>query len=838
MILTSKIKGFFLGITGICILDGIAANAQQSTNLAHAVWIGDARTQPVLDSLMYEDDPAPLFRKEFVADKIVQSATLYITAAGYYSATVNGTALTANYCDPAWTDFRKRVYYAEYDIKDQLLKGKNCISVMLGNGFYNSLPLAFWGKYNLRDELATGRPMLLAKVKVVYTNGETTEVVTDKSWKYAYGPVIRNNVYLGEVYDARKAINGNALAGFDDKSWKPAIEKAGPGGQLQPAFFPHIQAIAERQPVKISKGPKGEYVADMGVNFTGTFKIRLRGNEGDTIRFLFGERSYKNGSVNPMTAVAGQIKEKGRGGPGAPALAAQGGMYIFGKEREVEYSPVFSYRVYRYMEITGLRYKPDNKDITGIVLSTNVERKNSFATSNGLINSIQQMIGRTFLSNLMSVQSDCPGREKFAYGGDMKATGEAFVYNYGMQSFYKKVLYDWVDAYQDSVFIDAAPYIGLKYCGLNFESSIFDVQYNLFQYYGDTALVREMYDFDLQWMDKAARIHPSGIVDKGLSDHESIVNVPVQLLGTAAYLRTAQIMKTFAVVMNDRKNEQRFAALEEKIRSSLKDMYWSGSASSELIDRQSREASMAYINSLPEKERIAATEALKNTKDAFNKQTLYALLLYCDVVPAQDKPKVVELLLKAIDEAPAGHFTTGIFGTKYILDELSKYGHADKVYNIVNSTAFPGWGFMIKNGATTQWETWKESDDIYSNCHPMFGSVSGWFYKWLAGIRPVTPGFSKFVIAPSLPAGLSQVRCSYESPHGTIIANWDKKGKGYQFTVTVPAGSVATFQLPTARLRKIGLQNTTGSTSFSPYVQADGTYAFNLEAGSYIITAE
>nr|WP_121271369.1 family 78 glycoside hydrolase catalytic domain [Pedobacter schmidteae] len=831
----------------LCLAIGIGSGQCQDTvnriiagneELSTASWIGDAREQPKLDSLMYEDDPAPIFRKEFVAGRSIRSATLYITAAGYYSATINGKTLSDNYCDPAWTDFRKRIYYTRYDIKDKLQQGKNCISVMLGNGFYNSLPMTFWGQYNLRNALATGRPMLLAKLKIVYTNGQTTEIVTDRNWKYATGPVMRNNVYLGEVYDARKEIVGVALPGFNDEQWKAAVEKDGPGGKLQPAFFEPIQVIAIRQPVKIMGAPKGTYVIDMGVNFTGTFSIKLQGREGDTIRFRFGERIYNDNTLNPMTAVAGQIKKKGIGGPGAPALAVQGGMYIFGKDSIIEYSPVFSYRVYRYMEISGLRSAPDAKDIKGLALSSNVERKNNFTTSNSLINSIQQMVTRTFLSNLMSVQSDCPGREKFSYAGDMKATSEAFIYNFQMQNFYKKTLHDWVDSYQDSVFIDAAPYVGLKYCGLNFESAIFDLQHHLFQYYADTALIREMYDFNLRWMDKAARIHPSGIVDKGLSDHESLVNVPVQLLGTAAYLRSAQIMKEFSMILNNNRNEKRFAALEEKIRNSLREMYWSGDASADLLNRQSRQASMVYINTLPKKEQEAAILKLNSTKEAFNKQTFYALLLYCDVIPEKEKKQVVELLLKAVADAPAGHFTTGIFGTKYILEVLSMYGHADKVYEIVNSTAYPGWGFMIKNGATTQWETWAESDDVYSNCHPMFGSISGWFYKWLAGIRPVTPGFKKFIIAPVLPESLSQVKCTYESPQGTIVANWNKKDTTSIFNVSVPAGSVATFQLPATHTRKVKVKNINTGTSFTPVINKDGTCKFDLVKGTYIITSE
>ena len=805
-------------------------------DLADAHWIGDAKLQPGSDSLFYLDDPAPLFRREFTVNEVVKSATLYITAAGYYSAIINQFPLDKNYCDPAWTDFSKRVYYTQYDITDKIKTGENAIGVTLGNGFYNPLPLKFWGNLNLRDYLPTGRPVFIAKIKIEYVTGKTEELITNQQWEYAYGPIMRNNVYLGEVYDARKEIAGWNTSNFNDTTWSPAIEKAGPGGQLIKTFFPNIQEIDRKKPVKIISDKDGKYIADMGVNFTGTFKIRLCGLSGDTIRFRFGERVYPNGELNPMTAVAGQIKEKGKGGVGAPDIAEQGGMYIFGDNREVWYSPAFSFRVFRYMEISGLKYKPTITDIEGIALGTNVLGKNSFSCSSKLVNSIQEATTRAFISNLMSVQSDCPGRERFGYGGDLYNIGESFILNYNMQSFYRKTLYDWVDAVTDSVFIDCAPNVGLKYCGINFEASILELQDKLLTYYGDTAIIRELYDFDLNWMAKAARMFPSGIVENGLGDHESLVNVPVQLIGTAAYLNSAQIMVRISDLMGEQKNKQCFIELERKIKNNLVEMYWNAT-SYDLINRQSREASLLYINTLPEKAKIEATEKLNNSEELFNKQTLYAVFLYFDILPENDKKVALERLLKALDEAPAGHFTNGIFGLKYILEALSQNGYSDRVFEIVNSPEFPGWGFMVDHGATTLWETWKESDDIYSNCHGMFGSVSGWFYRWIGGIRPMAayPGFKKFTIAPTIPKQLSYSKCSYESPLGMIVSNWEKAGKKYTFLVAVPQGATAIFELPFRNPSKISVRRSIDNTSFSPSIQANGTCSFELKQGQYEI---
>jgi alpha-L-rhamnosidase len=823
----------------IIVLVAIATNVlaqksprSNSDNFASAQWISDQSQIYIADSLLYGDFPAPLFRKTFSTTNKVNKATLFITAAGYYCAYINGSELDQNYCDPAWTDFSKRIYYAEYDITNQLNSTINTIGVTIGNGFYNPLPMKMWGYLNLRKYLTIGQPMFIANIRLEYDNGKTENISTDKSWKFAYGPLIRNNVYFGEIYDARKEIQDWDKTSFNDTDWKQANERVGPSGKLQKTFFPYIQEIDVKKPIQISEQKGKKYLVDMGVNFTGTFKIKMHGQRGDTIRFRFGERIYPNGEINTLTAVAGQLKEKGKGGAGAPDLAEQMGVYIFGNNKDVWYSPIFSFRVYRYMEISGMKYQPSKDDIQGIALSTNVEHKNSFSCSSKLINSIQDASRRTFLSNLMSVQSDCPGREKFGYGGDLYTSDEAFITNFNMQTFYHKVLYDWVDAVNDSDFIDTAPFNGMKFCGISFEASTIELQDKLLKYYADTTFIREMYDFDLRWMKKVERIYPKGIVEKGLGDHESLVNVPVQLIGTASYLNAAQIMVKIASMMGDSQNKTHFEQLESIIKSKLLELYWNNT-STDYINQQSREASIVYINLLPEKEKAKELERLKNTKELFNKQTLYAVFLYFDILPEKDKKVALDSLLKAIDKAPAGHFTTGIFGTKYILEALSKNGYVDKVFNIVNSTTFPGWGFMVDHGATTLWETWKESDNVYSNCHPMFGSVSAWFYRYLAGIRPNldNPGFKAFTIAPTIPSDLSHVNCEYNSPYGKIISNWKKEKNGNLiFNIEIPKGSIATIILPVKMTTEIKVQD-----QISKKTSKKSTKIFDLTSGEYII---
>jgi len=769
----------------------------------NAQWITYGRELPASDSLFYLDDPAPLFRKTFTPESKIKKATLLITAAGYYKATLNGDPIGKNELDPAWTDFSKRIFYSEYDVTSLLSDSENCLGVSLGNGFYNPLPLRKWGRRNLREDLTVGKPVFIAKLLVTYENGKTEEVVSDATWKYAYGPIIKNDVYLGVVYDARKEIKGWNLPGFDDSSWNFAQMGDNPGGQLQKTFFPPVQVTQEITPVEIYSPEAGIYIADMGVVFTGTFRMKLSGKTGDTITFRFGERIYEDGKLNPMTTVAGQIKRKGVGGPGAPDIAWQTDSYIFGDDAEAWFVPDFTYHTYRYMEIKGLEKEPLISDITGLFIHSNVVNNNSFTCSSDLLNSIQEATVRTFLANLVSVQSDCPAREKFGYGGDLNATSESFIYNFDMQSFYRKTIYDWVDAMNDTVFVDTAPFTGIQYCGISWESAFITTQYYLYLYYNDTDIIKELYELNKKWMDKAARLHPEGIVNKGLSDHESMEPVPVQLTGTAHYLQCAQIMQTFASVMGDSENEQKYAKLAEKLKSIIKAEFWD-----------------------------------KPVTGRINRQTLFSTLLYHGIIPAGELDAAKDSLLKAVQNGPSGHFNTGIFGTKYVLETLSENVSAGNVFTIVNSTAFPGWGFMIDNGATTIWETWKESDNTFSNCHPMFGTVTEWFYRWLAGIRPdpENPGFKQFILGPSTPEGLEYVNCNYFSPYGEIVSNWKKLNPGTtQYEITIPAKSSANVILPIGQSQKITIKS--NDSNFKPEkIGSLQTGNFELGEGEYLIT--
>jgi len=395
-----------------------------TSNDWHGQWINDGRDNPDKDEDFYKDDPAPLFRKAFNLDKKVHRARLYISGLGYYSASLNGRPVGDHQLDPAWTIYSKRIFYSTYDLTDQLTMGNNCLGVTLGNGWYNPLPLRMWGRRNLRQHLTVGRPLFIAQLNVEFSDGSSTAIVTDSSWKVTEGPVRQNSIFLGEIYDARKEIPGWNQPGLDDSTWTQATVAQAPTGSLQAQPLPPIKITTTFKPVRISKPNEGVFIFDMGQNFTGWIRLSLDVPRGTTLKLRYGELLHKDGTLNPMTSVCGQIKGKRKskdgqtisvGGPGAPEIAWQTDTYIAKGGGPEIYTQRFTFHAFRYVEMVGYPETPTPDILQALRLNTAVDEVGTFSCSNELFNQIQQMCKQTFLSNIMSVQSDCPHRERFGY---------------------------------------------------------------------------------------------------------------------------------------------------------------------------------------------------------------------------------------------------------------------------------------------------------------------------------------------------------------------------------------------------------------------------------------
>ena len=413
-----------------------------------AKWINDGKPAPVADGDFYKFDPAPLFRKEFILDKPVKQARLYISGLGYYEASINGNRIGDHILDPGWTNYSNRVYYSTYDVAAQLQNGANCLGVMLGNGWYNPLPMKMWGRLNLRESLTVGRPRFIAQLEMTYADNSIKTIVSDENWRVAEGPILRNNIFLGEVYDACKEIVGWNKVGGDASAWASAsVVVREPIGRLQAQPLPAIKVTETIRPIGVTEPAEGVYIVDMGQNFTGLASFKFDLPAGTMVTLRYGELLYQDGTLNPMTSVCGQIKgTRNDSLESSPGIAWQSDVYFARGQGPESYTPRFTFHAFRYIEMTGLPEKPEPDIVTGLRLHTDVKPVGEFSCSNELFNAIQKMCQQTFLNNIISVQSDCPHRERFGYGGDLVNTNEALMFNYDMANFYAKAVTDWMTA--------------------------------------------------------------------------------------------------------------------------------------------------------------------------------------------------------------------------------------------------------------------------------------------------------------------------------------------------------------------------------------------------------
>jgi len=770
-------------------------------------WISDGKPLPEKDADFYHDDPAPLFRREFKVSASVKDARLYLSALGYVHTRLNGRAVSDHHLEPLWTLPNKRVFYSVYDVSEELAQGSNCLGVTLGNGWYNPLPLRMWGHVNLRERLPIGRPQFIAQLVIEYTDGSQQVVASDSTWKVAPGPILRNSIYLGETVDARRAVEGWDKPGLDDRTWDAARIAPTPGGRLQVRPLPPIKVTASVKPVRITEPVDGVYIVDMGQNFGGWARFTFNVTQGTQITIRYGELLYENGTLNPMTSVCGQIKRNEPTPDGSPPIAWQTDTYIARGNGPETYTPLFTFHAFRYIEITGLPTRPSLDEIAGLRMHSAVKPVGSFSCSNDLFNRIQAMCQWTFLSNLFGVQSDCPHRERFGYGGDSVATSDAFILNYDMANFYAKAARDWHDsALPNGMLTDTAPSVGIQYCGVGWAMAHPHLQVQLYRYYADRRIVEEQYATSKRWLDLVRDQNQDHIVRQGLHDHEALEQEESPAMITPLYCESARMLSRLAHILGKEEEAEQYGRLADDIRNVYVD------------------------NFLAEGTGVVASGI----------QSAQAFALFLDMLPTDERTAALTSLVRNIIDKHNGHLTTGIFGTRYTLDVLSRQGRADVVHDMVNLRSFPGWGYMLEQGATTLWEHWEFNDNTFSHNHPMFGSVSQWFYNWLGGIEPDLDavGFDKFTFQPQFLDGLDWVRCTYRSIRGPITCDWTRQGNRITLDLHVPVNTSATLVLPaTSGITENG-RLATDARGVEEISDQDGVTKFRLGSGQYHFIAD
>ena len=708
-----------------------------------AEWITGSYVVPGEDDYAahFADAPAPVLKRVFtLAEKPVKHAVWRIASPGMYDASVNGKRVNA-VALPIWTAFDRRVLEDEYDVTALVKGGANTLTLELGNGWWNPLPMKMWGVYNLRKTLPHGTPTARATLEVEFADGTAERIVTDGAWQAAEGSVLRNNLYLGEKRDMRRTGDGAPC--------QPArIAKDAPKGNVLPRGEMPPVVVYDRWKAKSVKAlPNGNWIVDMGVNFAGTIRATLKGmHDGDVVTFRYGELLHPDGTVNVMTGVCGQQK---RSAANPPGLAEQKDTVICPESESFIYEPRFTFHGFRYVEVAGLRETPSQEDFEALAWSADVKDSASFECSDEKVNLLRETCRRTFRSNLQGVQSDCPARERFGYGGDLAATAESLILNYDMAAFYRKVVRDRCDMEAlHGVFTSTSPAVfpedGLKGLGKNYRFGwgvdapiVVDL---LLRYYGDTKTMREAYPALRRFLLHCEEAFDVNHVPPCIGDHEALEKADVVTTAQCHYHQFLKLTAKFARILGETADADRFEATAKELEAVFA-------------------AAARYV---PAKGFVGN-----------GRQGEECFAIYHKMLPPDDCDAAYGILRENV----IGHeyaLSTGIFSTQYLLEILLARGDAEIAGKVLAHKGFPGWFYMLDSGATTLWETWAPSDNIYSQNHPMFGSCAAWLMRGILGIQIADDavGCDKVRIEPHAVAGITWANGHLDTPKGRISVSW------------------------------------------------------------------
>lgn len=700
-------------------------------------------------------------RKDFSTNKEVEDAIIFVSGLGHYELTLNGEKMGDSEFAPMWSDYDKTVYYNAYDVTNNLTKD-NTIGVLLGNGFFNEQG----GRYK-KLQVSFGPPTLFFKMIIRYKDGTKEEIVSNKNWKYALSPITYNDMFGGESYDARLELDGWDMSGFDDSNWNNVIVQASPKGKLKPQTADPIK-IMESFNMKSSKKVGNSYVFDMGQNLSGFPMIKIRGKKGDVIKLTVGENINNDGSVNQSQSGAPHFYE----------------YTLKGGEEEI-WHPRFSYYGYRYIQVEGAKpeVNNDNRNLPLLLELKSCFTYNSapqtgyFRSSNEIFNDAHRIIINAIKSNMQSVFTDCPHREKLGWLEEVHLNGPGLLYNFNLTRFAPKIMQDIRDAQLPNGLVpDIAPEYVVFDGGFRdspeWGSTAVIFPFMYYEFYGDNSLIVEYYDVMKKYVDYLSSTATKHIVSHGLGDwYDYNVNfsagtsrnTPIPLSATMHYYMDIDYLVQAAEMLKKEEDIAFYSDLREKVKTSYNKEFFN-----------------------------------KDTKQyGTGSQASNAMSLFINVVPPEFKREVLNNLVEDIKNH-GYKLTTGDVGNRYLYQVLSQNGLDEIMYKMHNHKEVPGYGFQIQFGATTLTEQWDPRNGNSWN-HFMMGQIEEWFYKSLAGINVDNDsnlGFQNIVIAPKPVGDLKFVEAHYNSLYGKITVDWKIENDNFTMTITIPENCKAKVYLP------------------------------------------
>jgi alpha-L-rhamnosidase len=768
-----------------------------------AEWISFKDTSPVhKDRKNLFLPPARHYRKHFQAGKAVERATLYASALGIYEWHMNGARVGDAFFEPGWSDYIKRAYYRAHDVTSHLRHGTNALGAIVAEGWYSGYLgyglLVGYGPYKSGRDFYGKTPAVLAQLEIEYTDGTRERIITDSSWQVsADGPIREADFLMGETFDARRdrtdwyfpdgAIewkweqavfaedNGSTKAPFFDNEGEREVELGfQKPTRMQAYSAPPIRITEELKARRITEPKPGAYIFDLGQNFAGTVRLKVKGPAGMKVQLRFGEMLHPDGRL--MTENLRRARATDH--------------YILRGDPEGEtWEPRFTYHGYQFVEVTGLQSKPALEMITGLVLHNDTPLTGFFECSDEVMTKFWKNTVWTQRANFIEAPTDCPQRdERLGWMGDAQIYARTATYNADVAAFFTK----WLDDVEESqrsfgAYPDYAPYpMGHGAPGQTWGTAWTDAgvicPWTIWHVYGDTRVIERHWASMTRFMEWRKRRAPDF---KGRSDGNTWgdwLNVneptPIELIDAAYFKHTADLMALMARATGRDKEAGDYDQLQRRI-----------------IEQFARD----YHN---------ADGSLK-----VNTQTAHVLSLAFGLVTGTAAKERADRLAEMI--AKNNHrMATGFLGTKWLLPALTEQGHHDLAVRLFQSRNFPSWGYAVVNGANTVWERWdsytkeegfgRHNAAMNSFSHYAFGAAMEWGFRALAGIDTADPGYKRILIRPGAPTigsnpdqtAIDWVKAEYASIRGPIAVAWRNGADQFQLDLTIPANTSAEIFLP------------------------------------------
>lgn len=758
--------------------------------------------------------PATMFRQSFTLKSKPVKARLYATCHGIYQAYINGVETDGRRFAPEHTTYEKYLCYQTYDVTGLCRRGSNAVALYVGDGWY-------MGSHTLPDTKKNDfTHAVLFQLEVDYQDGSRETVCSGAGTKASYGPVLSSDLFAGERYDASKEQTGWNEAGFDDSSWA-ACETGNYGyGNLKAQLGEPVVAVRELPVVKVLHSPKGETILDFGQNMAGRVRMKVNAPAGTVITLEHCEVLDKEGNYFNNIMSAGGVGEG----------CDQKDEYISSGEPAI-YEPLFTYHGFRYVRVTGVEVRAE--DFTAVVLTSKKEDLGTFLTSDSRLNRLYKNIRWSQTSNMLSIPTDCPQREKAGWTGDMLVYAGTAMLNEDCNAFFSRWLCN-MSMEQDCYgiipmvvpLVGSYPAMGRRMhmmygvegngTSSGWGDAAVAVPYAMYRIMGDIEILRQQYGCMRRWVDYIIRQAAAG-----KPENSTLPDEIERYLWDTGYHYGEWLVPSQNKNGLDVKNMKTIMEMSASYTAPI--FGWNSVRTfSEIAEILSEGSDDNVLYAADAKKYREIADKMKNAiqkgvirEDGSMPADLmgaYVLPVYFDLVPEQHRETFARNLVASLEKNNMC-MDTGFLATPYLLDSLCKIGREDLAYTLLWQDKSPSWLYEVDTGGTTIWENTFGYDEEgnpghLSFNHYAFGCVAEWMYRRIAGIDAGKAGFKEIIIAPHPDGSIRSCSRTYRTEYGDVSSCWEISETGnkkfFKLKVVIPCNTTATVILPDGQQETVG----------------------------------